>query len=143
MNMRKLILYHGSNKKIEILKPRKPSFDSKENSMKAVFATSNKKLALAMGLTAQKGSESFGSRDKLMINFVKGYPKMKYVYLHYLDSKFFSHNRGEEYTSKKEVRPFKVEKFPLIKLTHLWRKSNKKELIEFLKNRNKWKTPKK
>lgn len=111
--------------------------------MKAVFATTNKRLALAMALTAQKGSESFVSRDKLMINFVKGYPKMKYVYLHYINSKDFVHNRGQEYISKKEVKPFKIEKIAITKLSHFWRKSNKKELIEFLKNRDKWKTPKK
>jgi hypothetical protein len=136
------ILYHGSNKKINVLKPREPSYDLKENSMKAVFATSNKNLAIAMGLTAQKGSESFGSRDKLMINFVKGYPKMKYVYLHYLNSKDFRHNRGKEYISTKEVKPFKIEKYKVSELSHIWRKSNKKELTAFLKNRTKWKTPK-
>lgn len=140
--MKPKILYHGSNKKISILKPRQPSFDLKENSMKAVFATSNKNLAIAMGLTAQKGTESFGSRDKLMINFIKGYPKMRHVYLHYLNSRNFKLNRRKEYISKKEVKPFKIEEYPLSKLTHLWRKSNKKELKEFLKNRDKWKTPK-
>ncbi len=141
--MKPRILYHGSNKKISILKPRQPSFDLKENSMKAVFATSNKNLAIAMGLTAQKGTESFGSRDKLMINFVKGYPKMSFVYLYSLNSKYFKLNRGNEYISTKEVKPLKIEKYPVSNLTHLWRKSNKKELKEFLKNRNKWKTPEK
>jgi hypothetical protein len=141
--MKPRILYHGSNKKISILKPRQPSLDLKENSMKAIFATSNKNLAIAMGLTAQKGTESFGSRDKLMINFVKGYPKMKYVYLHYLKFKDFKLNRGEEYISTKEVKPYKIKKYKVPELTHLWRKSNKKELKEFLKNRDRWKTPKK
>jgi hypothetical protein len=140
--MKPRVLYHGSNKKIIILKPRQPSFDIKENSMKAVFATSNKNTAIAMGLTTQKGSESFGSHDKVCINFVKGYPKMKYIYLHYLNSKDFKHNRGEEYISTKEVKPFKIEKYNVSDLSHLWRKSNKKELKEFLKNRDNWKTPK-
>lgn len=140
--MKPKILYHGSNKEIAILEPRKPFFDLKKNSMKAVFATSNKKLALAMGLTSQKGSESFGSHDKLMINFVKGYPKMKYICLHYLDSKHFKHNGREEYISVQKEIPLKTEKIAVAELSNLWRKSNKKELIEFLKNRNKWKTPK-
>lgn len=141
--MKPRILYHGSNKKIKILEPRTPYLDTKENSMKAVFATSNKDLAIAMGLTTQKGTESFGSRDKLMINFVKGYPKMRYVYLYYLNSKYFKLNRGNEYTSTKEVKPLKIEKYSVSDLTPLWRKSNKKELKEFLENRDKWKTPKK
>lgn len=140
--MKPRILYHGSNKKISILKPRQPSFDLKENSMKAVFATSNKNLAIAMGLTAQKGTESFGSHDKMMINFVKGYPKMKYIYLHHLNPKDFKLNRNDEYISTKEVKPLKIEKYKVSDLTPIWRKSNKKELKEFLKDRDNWETPK-
>ena len=137
--MKHKILYHGSSKKIVILKPKQPFLDLKENSMKAVFATSNKKYAIAMGLTAQKGSSSFGSRDKLMINFVIGYPKMEYVYLHYLNPKDFKLNKGNEYISTKEVKPFKIERYNVSDLSHLWRKSNNKELKEFLKDRDKWK----
>jgi hypothetical protein len=137
--MKPRVLYHGSNKKINILEPREPHFDIKENSMKAVFATSNKNLAIGMCLTAQKGSSSFAtcnSHSQAMINFVKGYPKMKYVYLHYLNSNDFKVNKGDEYISRKEVKPFKIEKYNVSDLGHLWKKSNKKELKEFLKNRN-------
>jgi hypothetical protein len=139
--MKPRVLYHGSNKKIITLKPKQPSFDVKENSMKAIFATSNKDLAIAMGLTTQKGSSSFASHCRLLINFVKGYPKMRYVYLHYLNSKDFKQNLGDEYISTKEVKPFKIERYKVSDLGHLWRKSNKEELKEFLKDRNNWKTP--
>lgn len=141
--MKPKVLYHGSNKKIIILKPKQPSFDLKDNSMKAVFATNNKNLAIGMGLTTQKGSSSFAthSHTQAMINFVKGYPKMKHIYLHYLNSKDFKHNRGNEYISTKEVKPFKIERYNVSDLSHIWRKSNKKELKEFLKDRDKWKTP--
>jgi hypothetical protein len=130
------ILYHGSNKKIKELLPRKPSQDLPENSMKAVFATSNKRGAIAMGLTAGKNTSSFMGNKK--INFVKGKPRMKYVYLHYLNSKPFKKNRGEEYISYEKVKPFKIKKYPVSKLSYLWRKSNEKELREFLNNRKKW-----
>jgi hypothetical protein len=130
------ILFHGSNKKIVELIPKKPSQDMPENSMKAIFATSNKRLAMAMGLTSGKNTSSFMGNKK--INFVKGKPRMKYVYLHYLPSKTFKLNRAEEFISKVAVKPFKIEKLETIKLGFLWRKSNKKELKEFLINRNKW-----
>lgn len=95
-----------------------------------------------MGLTNQKGSESFISHDKIKINFVKGKPKMKYVYLYYLDSKNFKKRRKNEYVSKQSVVPIKKERFRTSKLRYLWRKSNKHELTSFLKNRDKWRTPK-
>lgn len=135
-------LYHGTNRKLKILEPKKPAYDLKENSMKAVFATDNKKLALAMALTCQKGSESFGSHDCVKINFVKSYPKMKYVYLYYLNSKDFVKNKRREYISIKKIIPIKVERYKVSELNSLWRKSNKKELKDFLKNREKWRTPK-
>jgi len=130
------ILYHGSNKKIRILIPKRPSKDLPENSMKAIFATNNKRVALSMGLTSGKNTSSFKGYKK--INFIKGKPQMKYVYLHYLYSKTFKQNRSEEYISYESVKPFKIEKYPVTKLGNLWRKSNEKELKEFLKDRTKW-----
>ena len=130
------VLYHGSNKQIKLLTPRKPSKDLHNNSMKAVFATNNKRTAISMGLTSGKTTSSFMGNKK--INFVSGMPRMKYVYLHYLDSKTFKQNRLGEYISRVEVKPFKIEKYKVSGLGHLWRKSNKQELKEFLKDRAKW-----
>jgi hypothetical protein len=137
------ILFHGSDKKINLLEPREPIKDLKENSMKAVFATDNKNLALGMALANQKYSSSFRSYDKNVINFVRGYPKMKFVYLHYLDSRDFKYNREEEFISIEKVKPLRIEKINISELNNLWRKSNKKELFEFLNDRKNWKTPKK
>jgi hypothetical protein len=139
--MKPKILYHGSNRRIRVLIPKEPFVDLKENSMKAIFATSNKDLAIAMGLTNQKNSVSFCSRNKVLMNFVKGIPKMKYVYLHYLKSRDFKHNRNDEYISIVKVKPFKTEKFAVKDLGYLWRKSDKMELKQFLKDRNKWNAP--
>jgi len=137
------LLYHGSDRKLIKLNPRKPHFDLPENSMKAVFATDNKERAISMGLTNQKNSSSFSSRDRIMINFVRGKPKMKYVYLHYFKPGYhWIKNRKGEYVCYEEIKPFKIERYEVSKLDNIWRKSNKKELNEFLKNRDKWKTPK-
>jgi hypothetical protein len=140
--MKPKTLYHGSDKRISMLEPREPFQDLKENSMKAVFATDNKNLAIGMALANQKYSASFRSYDKNIINFVRGYPKMKYVYLHYLKTNNFNFNRGGEFISFEKEKPFKIEKIKVSDLKHLWRKSNKKELNEFLKDRKNWKTPK-
>lgn len=140
--MKPKILYHGSGDKINVLEPREPFFDLKENSMKAIFATSNKDFAIAMGLTKQKYSSSFKSHNEILLNFVRGQPKMKYVYLHYLKSDKFKHNRKDEYIAFEKIKPFKIEKYKVSDLNHLWRKSNKKELKEFLKKRDKWRAPK-
>jgi hypothetical protein len=128
-------LYHGSNKRINLLLPKRPIKDLPNNSMKAVFATSNKRLALSMGLTGGKTS-SFRGYKKL--NFVKGKPNIRAVYLHYLNPKYFIKNRKEEFISRIQVKPYKIEHYPLYKLSNLWRLSNKKELKEFLKDRDKW-----
>ena len=134
--MKPKILYHGSSKKISLLVPRQPSKDLSNNSMKAVFATNVKDRALAMGLTKTKGSLSFRGNKKM--NFVKGSPRMKHVYLHYLGSKSFKQNRPGEFISYIPVKPVKIEEYNVKNLSHLWRKSNMKELKEFLKNREKW-----
>lgn len=133
--MKTKFLYHGSNKKISILKPKKPFYDKKDNSMKAVFATSYKKEAIAMALTNQKNSESFITRKPIKINFVKGIPTMKKVYLYYLNPKNFIFNRKNEYISNKSAKPIKTEIYDVSKLKHLWRISNKKELAKFLRTR--------
>ncbi|MBM3247155.1 NUDIX domain-containing protein [Candidatus Pacearchaeota archaeon] len=139
------ILYHGTNKPLRELEPKQPFFDLKSNSMKAIFATSYKNFALAMGLTTQKGSSSFKSHDKLKINFVKGEPKMKYVYLHYLPAESFKlikkGNNSDEWVSYKKVKPIRIEKHSTNRLYNLWRRSNEEELKEFLKNRDRWITP--
>jgi hypothetical protein len=103
--------------------------------MRAVFATDNKQLALAMGLTNQPYSSSFLTRRPLQLHFVRGTPKMKSVYLHYLRSENFTKNNKDEFIAIKPIRPFKVEIYAVSSLRHLWRKSNRKELKIFLKNR--------
>lgn len=131
-------LYHCSTKKIDELVPRKPSsFDLPENSIKAVYATPNKNRALGVGgLSKQKYCASFRGNDK--IHFYRGEPKMRYIYLHYLSPKTFREIMPELWASEVPVKPFKIERYNVSDLGHLWVKSNKKELKEFLKDRQKW-----
>ena len=110
--------------------------------MKAVFATDIKDVAIMMGMSNQKGAVSFANRDTTMLNFVRSYPKMKHIYLHYLKTDKFEKHLGHEWVSYSNVKPFKIERFKVSELRHLWRKSSKKELKEYLKNRNLWRAPK-
>ncbi len=137
-------LYHGSSKKIPVLEPRAPPFkDLPINSVKAVYATHSKDLALAMGAMRTAKVSAFGNRKTFQQNVVAGWPDEKaFVYLHYLDSKHFKHNYGGEWISTKKAKPVKIKKFKVADLKHLWRKSNKKELKEYLKDRNAWRAPK-
>ena len=137
-------LYHGSAKRIEVLEPRAPKFkDLPKNSVKAVYATHSKDLALSMGAMRTAKVSAFGNRKTFQQNVVAGWPDEKaFVYLHYLDSKNFKHNYGGEWISTKKAKPVKVEKFKVADLKHLWRKSNKKELKEYLKDREAWRAPK-
>ena len=135
LSVQNKILYHGSDKKIPILKPRQPTDTKKENSVKAIYATDSKNMALGMALTNQEGSESFATKKPFKINFVKGEPKMKFVYLHILSKKDFKKNAPGQYLSTKSVKPLKIVRYPVHALRNLWRKSNKRELIKFLKTR--------
>ena len=111
--------------------------------VKAVYATHSKDLALSMGAMRTAKVSAFGNRKTFQQNVVAGWADEKaFVYLHYLDSKNFKHNYGGEWISTKKAKPVKVEKFKVADLKHLWRKSNKKELKEYLKDREAWRAPK-
>lgn len=138
-------LFHGSRDKIKILEPRKPTDIHPDHCKKAVYATDSKLDAISHGI-ATKRSKCFRERGNPILCIIAGPPSKhthKYSYLHILDPKDFKHNVRNEWITTKKVRPIKIIAYPIKKLEFLWRKSNYKELKEFLKDRNKWKIPKK
>jgi len=141
--MKPKYVYHGSSKKIKILEPRKPDDSDPTNSKRAVYATSNKDYALGMAaMRSAPGVSGFANRKTGQQNVIEGWPNEKaVVYLHILDAKDFKRNRGDQYICEKKINPVKIEKFKVGDLKHLWRKSSKKELKEFLKDRDGWKAP--
>jgi hypothetical protein len=137
--MKTKYLYHGSNKKIEILEPRKPDDPDPKHSKKGVYATSLKKVALGMAAVRSAKVSAFKNRKTHQMNIVEGKPDMKaIVYLHILDSKDFKQNYKDEWIAIKKVKPVNIGEYKVSELKHLWRKSNKKELKEFLKDRDEW-----
>ena len=135
-------LYHGSGKKIKVLEPRKPTDSDPMHSKKGVYATSLKKVALGMAAARSAKTSAFKNRKTHVINIIEGWPDLKAtVYLHILDPKDFKQNHKDEYLSMKKVKPIKIEEHKVSDLKHLWRKSSKKELKEFLKDREAWRAP--
>lgn len=136
-------LYHGSRSKIDVLEPRKPNDTHPDHCKKGVYAGDKKINAIAHGIAASH-ARGFGERGFPVNCFVSGWPNSKthkYSYVHILDSKDFEHNVRGEWISKKTVKPVKIEAYKISELGHLWRKSNEKELQEFLKDRPSWKVP--
>lgn len=138
-------LYHGSRAKIDILVPRKPNDTHPDHCKKGVYASGNKLIAIVHGI-APMDSGCFGERGCHVGCFVWGWPNSKshkYSYLHVLDAKDFEHNVRNEWISKKQIKPIRIEAYRISEMGYLWRKSNKKELKEFLEDRPVWRIPKK
>lgn len=136
--------YHGSGRKLKALVPKTPiDGDGPEWCKKGVYATSNKRFALAMAaIRSGKNVSSFNNRKTKQQNILEGWPDdTKTVYLYFLDKKDFVHNRRAEWISKKKVVPVKVKEYKVKDLRHLYRRSNKAEFKEWLKNRDGWQPP--
>ncbi len=137
-------LYHGSGKKLKYLVPKKPvGDDDPKHSMKAIYATSKKKFALAMAASRSSADVSaFNNRKTNQQNIVEGWPDEKAtVYLYVLDIEDFEQNHKDEWIAKKRVVPVRVEEYKVKDLRHLYRRSNKAELKEWLKDRDGWVSP--
>lgn len=136
-------LYHGSGIKMDILEPRKPDDSDPLHSEKGVYATSSKKSALGFCVVRSAKTSAFRERKTGMMNVVSGKPNEKaIVYLHILNPKNFKKNHKDEYVATKKIKPIKIEEYKVSDLKHLWRKSNKKELKDFLNDREGWRVPK-
>jgi len=137
-------LYHGSSKKLEVLAPQKPEGKNDPKSCVAgIYATDDKKFALAISACrSSKTVHAFNNRNTHVQNIYKGWPNENAtVYLYVLDPKDFKHNSGSEWITKKKIKPVKIEEYKVKDLKHLYRKSSKKELREWLKDRGGWRSP--
>lgn len=137
-------LYHGSGRRLKVLSPRTPvDGDGLEWCKKAVYAGFNKRFCLAIAaIRSGKNVSSFNNRKTNQQNIFEGWPdENATVYLYYLKREGFVHNRRGEWISKKKVVPVKVEEYKVKDLRHLYRRSNKVELKEWMKDREEWRAP--
>lgn len=108
-------LYHGSSKKIDILIPHQ-AVDTgfEEGCQNAVYATSNKNMALAFALGAKPNKD--GEIERVMLPesgdimvFEKGTPNYgSKGYLYVLDKSKFKHCLGTQYVCFEEVEPIEI-----------------------------------
>ena len=108
-------LYHGSSKKIDILIPHQ-AVDTgfEEGCQNAVYATSNKNMALAFALGAKPNKD--GEIERVMLPesgdimvFEKGTPNYGGKgYLYVLDKSKFKHCLGTQYVCFEEVKPIEI-----------------------------------
>lgn len=129
-------LYHGSTRKLKILKPKQATgINKKADRQVGVYATDKKDRAIAMTLIHLKGIEG-GTR----LNFPKGKPKgiifegwptQKYFYLYTLPKKTFKKIDSWQWISKEEVIPLKIEKLKTKDYVYMIRKGTEREKKEF------------
>lgn len=109
-------LYHGSSGYFEKLIPRQAyDIGFEEGCKKAVYATSNKNMALAFALGAVPNKN--GEIERLMMPefgdimvFEKGTPNYGGKgYLYVLDKKKFQHAMGSQWVCFEDIEPIEIQ----------------------------------
>lgn len=108
-------LYHGSDKKVSVLVPHQAKDECFEKGCQyAVYATSNKNMALAFALGGIPNNNGELVREMMpeygdIMQFIKGYPnKGGKGYLYVLDKKDFKYEYGTQWVCYRAVTPLKV-----------------------------------
>ena len=82
------VVYHGSSALVKELIPKqaKDENKSKENNLKAVYASAIKEEAIVMGICSCEGVKrsSVGIKGKKVKVKMEGFPKQEYFYLYTL-----------------------------------------------------------
>ena len=133
-------LWHGSRQKIDMLEPRQ-SVDTggaAGSNQNAIYATSDPKVAIAMGLTTPGSDTGMFPNDPQMVLFKGKIRKGEYVYLHKLpfngpDGKpqFVQGGNTREFHSIPGVtgiKPVKIKKVSVNDYMNLIRLATKKDL---------------
>jgi hypothetical protein len=133
-------LWHGSRQKIPMLEPRQSvdtggAVGSNQN---AIYATSDPKVAIAMGLTTAGSDTGMFPNDPQMILFSGKIRKGEYVYLHKLpfngpDGKpqFVQGGNSREFHSipgVEGIKPIEIKEIPVNKYLNLIRKATPADL---------------
>ncbi len=110
------VLYHGSSDYYDVLIPQQ-AFDIgyKEGCQNAVYATSNRNMALAFALGAIPNKD--GEVERIMMPefgdlmiFKKGMPKYGGKgYLYILDKNEFEYAMGTQWVCLHEIRPIEIK----------------------------------
>ena len=133
-------LWHGSRQKIPMLEPRQ-SVDTggaAGSNQNAIYATSDPKVAIAMGLTTPGSDTGMFPNDPQMVLFSGKIRKGENVYLHKVpmngpDGKpqFVQGGNSREWYSKpgvKEIKPLEVKAVPVDQYLNLIRQATPQDL---------------
>jgi hypothetical protein len=133
-------LWHGSRQKIPMLEPRQ-SVDTggaTGSNQNAIYATSDPKVAIAMGLTTAGSDTGMFPNDPQMVLFSGKIRKGEYVYLHKLpfncpDGKpqFVQGGNSREFHSipgVEGIKPIEIKEIPVNKYLNLIRKATPADL---------------
>lgn len=132
-------LWHGSRHKNEMLHPRQAvdTGGAAGSNQNAIYATSDPKVAIAMGLTTSGSDTGMFPNDPQMVLFSGDIRKGKYVYLHKLpmngpDGKpqFVQGGNSREFHSVpdvKQIKPIEIKEVPVNKYLNLIRKATKQD----------------
>ena len=133
-------LWHGSSQKIPMLEPRQ-SVDTggaAGSNQNAIYATSDPKVAIAMGLTTAGSDTGMFPNDPQMVLFSGKIRKGEYVYLHKLpfngpDGKpqFVQGGNSREFHSipgVEGIKPIEIKEIPVNKYLNLIRKATPADL---------------
>jgi hypothetical protein len=133
-------LWHGSRQKIPMLEPRQ-SVDTggaAGSNQNAIYATSDPKVAIAMGLTSDGSDTGMFPNDPQMVLFSGKIRKGEYVYLHKLpfngpDGKpqFVQGGNSREFHSipgVEGIKPIEIKEIPVNKYLNLIRKATPADL---------------
>ena len=133
-------LWHGSRQKIPMLEPRQ-SVDTggaAGSNQNAIYATSDPKVAIAMGLTTPGSDTGMFPNDPQMVLFSGKIRKGEYVYLHKLPFKgpdgkpqFVQGGNSREFHSipeVKSIKPTEIKAIPVNKYLNLIRKATPADL---------------
>jgi hypothetical protein len=136
----KTYLWHGSKQKIPMLEPRQ-SVDTggaAGSNQNAIYATSDPKVAIAMGLTTPGSDTGMFPNDPQMVLFSGKIRKGEYVYLHKLpfngpDGKpqFVQGGNSREFHSipgVKGIKPIEIKEIPVNRYLNLIRKATPADL---------------
>ncbi|MBI2044464.1 hypothetical protein HYT23_00235 [Candidatus Pacearchaeota archaeon] len=129
-------VYHGSSKKLNILKTKRAKGGILKDKLNGVYATHEMKSAIMMGLLSGKGikGSSFHETNNKMHGIIyRGGLKNRVFYVYFLSPKTFKKIDSWQWVSKEEVKPIKVKKL-FIKDYKSWiRKATKEEKERWLK----------
>ena len=132
-------LWHGSRQKILVLEPRQ-SVDTggaAGSNQNAIYATSDPKVAIAMGLTTPGSDTGMFPNDPQMVLFSGKIRKGENVYLHKVpfngpDGKpqFVQGGNSREFhsiPSVKEIKPIEIKEVPVNRYLNLIRKATRED----------------